>query len=1511
MKENTNGENRYEQRVHENIDGVFSLTPLQKGMLFHKLMEKNSGMYFEQAVICFKNKLNVRAASQAMNLITVRHDALRACFIYDKLDEPKQVILKKRYPEIVTANVSGEKNKESAFQKICEEDKKRGFILDKDPLVRTTWVRYDENEVRLILSFHHIIMDGWCLSIIMNDFSRFYYALCRGKSYDTLYRETEAERADAGKYGDYLKYLEMQDEKAAMQHWTELLADCEDVSDIQPLLPAEPAAVSSNTLAVQFNSAENAQINAFCKHCGITVNTLVETALGLLLQKLNRTATSVFGRIVSGRDADLQDISDIVGLFINCIPVKVQTSEDMTAGQLVQSVLNQDTESLKYEYCSLADIQSNSPLGQDLVKVILAFENYYVHETLPSDETDDSELDAGLTVGQEEVNYDISFLAYVADVLTVKVSYHTDKFCEADAQRILALLRYIIRELAADPERKIEAIPLLPEDEKDLILNRFNDTATDSPQNRTIAELFEEQVEKTPDHTAVVFENTEVTYAELNAKANSLAHRLRETGVKPDDFVAIIADRSIEMIAGIYGIVKSGAAYVPIDPTYPEERIRFMLDDCKPKLILKYTTACIKLPDSIPVIDLADPEIRSGASGNLPVVIQPENAVYCIYTSGTTGTPKGVVIPHQGAANLGMYLRTCLHITEHDRAMMFANYIFDGSVWEILTAHMNGAALYIPTDETIRDIAVMERYVTENRITVSYFPPAYFDQLHAELSNYVITAGSQTSFRTVEKVNRSCNYINSYGPTEASVCTTCWILNKGDAIPAILPIGKPISNMKVYIANGNQLCGIGVPGELCIAGAGLASGYLNRPELTAEKFVQNPFGEGRMYRSGDLARWLPDGNIEYLGRIDEQVKIRGFRIELGEIESKIREIKGIKDCTVIARADAGGDKALYAYYTGSTEIAPAEIRERLSESLPYYMVPARLMQMDAIPVTRNGKVDKRALPEIESGSGTGYAPPETETQRIICDVLADVLHLSRVGLNDRFLMLGGDSIKAIQVISGLRTHNISVSVNDIMKAASIAQLAARAKQCSLSYSQEALSGFIKGTPIQNIFLHKLRIAAPDHFNQSTVMQIRELNTDALHSALTALTRHHDILRVKVTDNRLYISAPDTAPLYDFTELDAAGQDEAWITEACSRIQRSMRLAEGHLIKAALIHTAGAHYLALFIHHIAVDAVSWHIITEDLQTAYLQALRGEEIVLQEKTASVQDWAEALEEYRDSVVIPQEKAYWKNVIAQTKECRFRDTGNPAGTGFASFEYDFGSRHTDALMNQVNDKFNTETSDILLACTAIAVSELTGEKKTALLLEGYGRQELQRHTDLSRSVGWFTAMYPAVLSVSEDIGDSVVSVKDTLHSIPNKGIGFGLIMDEDGFELTGVPVSFNYLGEMIAEPKQNTELQTVLLDVGDDSDPENYLFCRFGINMYFAEKKLKAGISYDAALYSREFAESFCKVMDSVLERVIRFLTGQQEHVQTVSDIKRSSDVSADEMCAISDAIGDLFG
>ncbi|WP_197237923.1 non-ribosomal peptide synthetase, partial [Lysinibacillus sphaericus] len=552
---------------------------------------------------------------------------------------------------------------------------------------------------------------------------------------------------------------------------------------------------------------------------GSTINTVAEVICGIMLQVCTRNQDVVFGKVVSGRNADIKGIEDMVGLFINTIPVRVRTEDKMSIRELLKKQQEQGNESTSYDYYSLAEIQNETLQGTELIKVLYVFENHMSGLESEQQEKDNDQMTIAFEQAREQTNYAISIAGYEMDgALGFDIMYNPNQFSEEDIQRLLERLVKISEEIAENPDRQVAEIETVTEDEKEKILHDFNATKTEYPREKTVVELFEEQAAKTPDQIALVFEGEEVSYRELNERANVLAHKLRELGVKPDDFVAIMAERSIEMITGIYGIIKAGAAYVPIDPTYPEERIAFMLEDCQPKAMLLYEA---EYETDLTKFDLKEAGIWEGNIQNPEKVNKAEDLIYCIYTSGTTGTPKGTLLEHHGVVNLKYRFERNLEITPADNIIQFANYVFDASVSEMTMALLNGATLVCMPAVVGQNPKEFSEYCKQNRVTVATLPPNYYLQKEVDVEfRKLLTAGSESSMALIKKVGDS-SYINDYGPTENTVCASYWEKEENwDA--TFIPIGKPISNTQIYILNGDNLCGIGVPGELCITGDGLA-----------------------------------------------------------------------------------------------------------------------------------------------------------------------------------------------------------------------------------------------------------------------------------------------------------------------------------------------------------------------------------------------------------------------------------------------------------------------------------------------------------------------------------------------------------------------------------------------------------------------------------------------------------------------------------------------------------------
>ncbi|SCW38952.1 amino acid adenylation domain-containing protein [Paenibacillus tianmuensis] len=608
------------------------------------------------------------------------------------------------------------------------------------------------------------------------------------------------------------------------------------------------------------------------------------------------------------------------------------------------------------------------------------------------------------------------------DSIRLSVSFDGNRY---DQHFMAAAVDHLVRLLSVvlfQPELELGAVDMLSESEKHQLLYGFNDTETEYSRDKTIHQLIEEQAERVPDAVAVVFEQERLTYSELNERANRLARTLRADGVQPDQLVGLMVGRSLEIVVGILGILKAGGAYVPIDPEYPEERIRYLLEDSGARLLLTQRHLLEHVSFAGKAIALDDEAAYSENGSNLEPVTGPNNLAYVIYTSGTTGKPKGVLVEHRGLCSLKMMFGETLQISERDSVVQFASLSFDASCWEIFKALFFGAALYIPTAETILDYRLFENFMNENGITATILPPTYAAYLNPDRMpslQKLITGGSAVSVEFVQQWKDKVQYFNAYGPTEASIVTSVWTASTGAVDRKSIPIGRPIQNHRIHIVDSHQqLLPVGVPGELCIAGVGLARGYLNRPELTAEKFVDNPFASGeRMYRTGDLARWLPDGNIEYMGRIDHQVKIRGYRIEIGEVEEQLLKIASVREAIVIAREDANGQNQLCAYFVAQAKLKATELKEAMARELPGYMIPSHLVQLERMPLTPNGKIDRKALPAPEASHyETEYVAPRTLLEMKLVQIWQEVLGLDKIGIKDDFFELGGNSISLMRLI---------------------------------------------------------------------------------------------------------------------------------------------------------------------------------------------------------------------------------------------------------------------------------------------------------------------------------------------------------------------------------------------------------------------------------------------------------------------------------------------------------------
>lgn len=1458
---------------------IYGLTPLQEGMLFHKIMSEHSSEYHNQDSVWIDEDINLEQFKLALKLLIFKHEALGAAFVIPTTTGvPRQIFFNERNIEC-DYEVTDTDDCDNFIEELRRRDLDRGFDLQRDCLIRVVIVKFKAiNRFFVLVSHHHIIMDGWCMSIVFSDLMR-YYKMLGELSYEAVEEIAQKEKNRSSKYIEYLDWLKKANRKEGLEYWKSLLDGYEENADIPPMSNGAKLESGVKEKTILFDKKHYDLIKDAAAKLNVTVNTVFETAWGILLQKYNYLDDVVFGKVVSGRNVPINGIEETVGLFINTIPCRITSDSDKKVVDLIREVQEQAARSSTYDFCPLIEIQKCTPQRVDLIKTLINFEYGDNYQNLQINQVST----------REETNYAISVSFYLKnDQVLVRLIYDSGKYTDDEIDRLLNYLNNVVTAMVSNFDEKISNLSLLEKKDQEMIIREFNDSGVDVPA-KTVSLLFEDIVDRFADKTAVAFGNDSITYSELNRRANCIARKLRELGAGPDKLVVIIAQKSIEMICGMIAIVKAGSAYVPIDPSYSKDRIKFMIKDSEPVAIISFKADVSDIADGIPIIDLAEHDTMEGNGSNLEHIDNPNDLIYCIYTSGTTGQPKGVLIENHSVVNL---VKNCNYVTldENTVILQTAQLSFDASTFEVWAPMLNGGTLHLINKDEMLDSLKFKRYIVDNKINLVFITTALFNQFLNEdrtIFNSIqslIFGGelaSENHIGILLEQDTGMYLMNAYGPTETTTYATYYpIYSKLDKTP----IGKPISNTQIYICNSDTLCGIGVPGEICIAGAGLARGYLNRPELTSQRFVSNPFGNGKMYKTGDLGKWLPDGNIEYIGRIDEQVKIRGFRIELGEIESRMREVSGIKDCAVISTVDKSGDKTICAYYTSDIDIDESYIKDELKKNLPDYMIPSYMMILDSIPLNRNGKVDKRSLPIIETSADRDFVAPRNEIEEALCNVFREVLNVDRVGVKDSFFDLGGDSIKAIRVVSKMRAYSYDVSVRDIMQRHVIEDIASATRSSSNEYYQGEITGEIINTPVIRRFFNA-NLAEPSHYNQSIVLEVPQVNTSIVTKVLDSITKHHDILRAVCEGNKLVIRSFDENKGYDLCYYDLTGESDylSKFESECNMLQSTINLSNGPLMRTALFKTSERMLLFITIHHLIVDAISWRILAEDISIAFDQISNGKPVVLPPKTASFKEWSETLKEYSNSEDVISEMPYWMNILNQKWPISYEK--NKPETVVPKIEYirtSLGCELTKSLIKEANRLYHTEPRDILIAALVMALGRVSDEENIVIGLEGHGREELNKRITVDRTVGWFTSIYPMLFKYSNSIDDILISVKDDLRTMPNNGLGYGLLSDKLG--MVDIPVLFNYLGELDNEKHDRGGF--VEIPCGVNVAPTNVLF-KLAIDASITNRDLVIELAYDSSTYSVSTTQEILKAFVDSLSSVISYCISSNRSIKTRSD------------------------
>lgn len=1438
----------------------YEMSSTQRRLYLIWKMNKESLAYNLPDLIHIKGDVDLDQMNFAFRTMLKRHEILRTAFILDENGNMLQHILQEAegYVEYEENDNDDESTLARRFIK--------PFDLEKPPFVRIKLIKRKE-ECLMIIDKHHIISDGISDEIFIKEFTKLY----NGGELEPLRLQ----------YKDYSEWFKNRDLSSQKEYWVSVLEGEIPVLNMpedykRPLEQSVTGSFTKHEIPLDIMNS----IESFATSNNVTEYMIFLSAIFILLGKYSMQDDIIIG-IPLGNRMHI-DTEDMLGMFVNTALVRGKPKKDKRVIDFVLEIKEQCLKAYKNQEYPLEELAKEIKVeripGRNLFfDVMFAMQNYDKANL----SFHGAEAWYGTVSGRTSAMFDLTFNGtYLDSGFEISLEYSTDLYKEESAQNILKHLVEIIKEIVKEPKKAIGSVNTVSNDEKKVIIERFNQTECDFEDELTIVQCFEKRAELYADNIAVVFEDTKLTYDELNRKANRLARKLRDLGIGRDDFVGMLTKRSCEMVVGILAVLKAGGAFVPIDPECPAERIKYILEDITPRAILVYYT---EIETDIPVIDLADESTYPEENENLELLNQTHDLAYCIYTSGTTGKPKGVLIEHTGVLNLKQYFVDQHKLSVDDRVLKFANYIFDASISELCMSILVGASLYIVSEDIIGDSFLFQKYISDNHISIAIIPPVYLSQIRLEGLRTVISAGSEITVDLVQKHSNISVFSNDYGPTEVTVCATYWKHASYEAIPDRIPIGKPINNKKVYIMQDDNLVGIGIPGELCVGGTGLARGYHNLPELTKEKFVDNPFGKGKMYRTGDLARWLPDGNIEYLGRIDGQVKIRGFRVELSEIEIVFRETNKIRDCAVVVKGKNPHDKAIYAYYVSDYDLDVQKLRDELGRKLPDYMIPAFFVRISQIPVTRNGKLNQSALPDVSVNDAALKMTPKNEIEKALHNVFEEILGIDNISTDDSFFTLGGDSIKAIRIVSKMREKGYSLQVKDIINKASIIKIAGTVKQVEQTVrKEERVSGCILDTPIIKQF-KEWNLKNPAYFNQDALFEVKTDSKNIISKIMYELIKHHDMLRGVLRNGELEIldieqlSVSLNEVVIDELQMDLSAE----IEKKCAEVQKSFDLENGPLIKGILFITSQHNYLYLCIHHLVVDNVSWRILLSDYGTLFHQIMNGDEPVLPEKTASFKEWSQALREYVVSEQFRIERSYWEkqplNMVCALK-------GKVASTigEYKEIRIALETDETTAVLKQAGRAYHTEINDLLLTALGMSIYRLTGCKENVVFLEGHGREKIHKEINIDRTVGWFTSVYPVIVACDDDIQLNIIRTKEMLRRVPNHGFGYGLYKDSSN--AVEQSITFNYFGEI---DNENREMfQSAEFCTGKSMADEDHSG-NIEINGYVRSGRMVFEISFKDNCFGCEIMERWAQMFKDTLIEITRFCVQQKKSKKTASD------------------------
>jgi amino acid adenylation domain-containing protein len=1485
------------------IQNIYPLSPMQEGMLFHAVAEPSSTAYFEQHTFTIEGTLDVAVFEKSFNKLIQRYEVLRTVFRYTGVEQPVQIVLSSRTAKVHFEDISGRspREKEAFIESFRESDKKRGFDLTKDLLTRAAIIKTGESTYELIWSSHHILMDGWCMGILMKDFFVIYTAYIAG-------REPELEKVYP--YSDYIQWLTRQDKAKASGYWKTYIEDYEGntglpekerSSDGLPYLLREAG--------FSLDKAFSGRMNEVARELGVTVNSVFQAAWSVLLHKYTRSADLVFGAVVSGRPPEVTGIENMVGLFINTIPIRVKIGSPLTFGELAKNIQEAATASSRYDYLPLAEIQSLSQQKKDLIDHLVVFENYPVDSGLGSPETGQKQ---GFTVtglqSFEQTSYDLNILVGPHDTFYIKFQYNGNVYSSAVISRLCSHLKGLLEAVLGDPSRKIAELCLLSPEEK-ASLTKLGAGRVQKNEEPDVLALFGKAVKEYPDHVALEAGNIKLTYRELDERAGKLAaYLVARYGVRTGDRVALMLGRSEWLITAILGVIKAGAAYVPVDASYPAERISYMLENSGASVVLSeegHSLPSQTRNASILMLDREWEKISAFAAEAPQASPGPEDAVYMLYTSGSTGLPKGVLMPHRAMVNLLNWQISRVGFSKGLRTLQFSSISFDVSFQELFSTWLTGGTLVMVEESLRKDIPGLLDFLASRKVERMFLPFAALQPIteYADITGTrdlvlkeVITAGEQLIISAsvlafFEKI-KGCRLYNQYGPTETHVITEHVLPEDSRTWSVLPPIGKPVGNTQIYILDENlELVPAGAEGEIYAAGTSLALGYWQNPELTARKFLPNPFGTGRIYRTGDLGKWSESGDILYLGRADSQVKIRGYRVEPGEIETALLNHPGVKEAVVTVKEDNRRSRYLVAYVVSHTGTEASDLRTWLGGQLPEYMTPSHVVFLDTLPLTPSGKINKRALPEPgkDSHAAGKYAAPSGELEEKLSAIWKDLLGLERISVNDSFFDLGGHSLKATLLSARIHKElNLSIPLKEFFKTPTIRGLAGLAK--SLRPSKYEPISPAEEKELYPLSAAQRRLYVMSQFGGTTynlpgaVWLEGRLDEERFRNAFRQLVARHESLRTSfeivdgIVMQKVHKDPEAAIGLFEVKEEEVFEHVQAFI--------EPFDLDKAPLLRIRLLRIhPERHLLLLDMHHIISDGFSMDILTREFVSLY-QGKSLNELRIQYK-----DYAEWQNRFFGKEESRLQQRFWMEQLQGELPVLAMPTDfpRPSMPDFRGGAYVFRlDRQLVSDLKGLSGQSGTTMYMLLLAACNVLLHKYTGQEDIIMGTPVSGRV----HADLENLIGMFvnTLAMRNRPSGEKKFSSFLQEVRqNSLKAFENQEYPFDTLVEKLGLrrDITHNPLFSTMFFLMSHDGKASAmqELQVSPYPVENNVSKFDLTFqaTEFG-------EDIQLHIEYSLALFKRETIERLASHFINLLKAIVKNPSLRISELQMLSENER---------------------